>query len=794
MANFSREIDHINPIENTWFKEENGVGLLAFGEYTNSSASCTSPSTNHSKGFTNTKRAFLQALRCFPTANYIGKFNEDASICPEQLTKQIEAIVTKNGTEHYYFGFPVVANNLRFAAGDGYILSRKAAILLEACNPPLEFQEREDAAVGACMRKNGVDLTYLPGLHPIYSILSVPDGEQAPNTETRPDLCVVITFGATDDDLKKQAHRNTAAVYSSLRPRVHAFLAKPVPPEATADWPWGIVEAPETNQHGTPVLLSLLERVRDACPDAPFVAYANSDILFDARLLRTLDALLAWNQPELLAVGRRSNHNLQGQLTIDDVTRVPSELFVAVAQDYFIVTRVLVERWRMLPPFVIGRRGYDNALVDWGFHHSVLIDLTETVTALHQTTSDGNYAGHSDRNADKEYNVQLPGAVWDHGSTGHAHYASTVLDGDIVVVRKADNSVIARASDYLPNIASAEPSHSSASETVLPVPATTAPPPQQPLDLQLTSRGRSVGVEALSSPLLFVTPAPPPQQPLDLQLTSRGRSVGVEALSSPLLFVTFGNAAYREILASFLCNLALFPPMHAHTLVIVTDQATVDYLTALDTDVIIGLYPNPVQAGHDYNTPDYVRLMLLRGRLLLQLLGPRVVVWLEADAEYAGNLLTHPQITSAATDLMVYWDGTMYGGGFIRFAATEAARAFYVDVVARLDAGVARGDFTNDQDYVTRKVAELKSAPQTDGAPSVAEFDRCAFRSGTYYQEQRFPGYKEMCKGTRPFVQQHNWVVGNQNKIDMAKAHNAWFLGEASPLPVCLPPRDPLAS
>ena len=51
--------------------------------------------------------------------------------------------------------------------------------------------------------------------------------------------------------------------------------------------------------------------------------------------------------------------------------------------------------WSTLPPYVIGRRAYDNALVDWAFHNAVLVDATETIKAVHQTLADGNSAGHS---------------------------------------------------------------------------------------------------------------------------------------------------------------------------------------------------------------------------------------------------------------------------------------------------------------------------------------------------------------------------------------------------------------
>jgi hypothetical protein len=398
------------------------------------------------------------------------------------------------------------------------------------------------------------------------------------STPRAPDLSVIITFPSTTDPLKQQAHANTAQMYKSRFPRVRAFLSQPVPPEAL-DFDLTVLDAPSTNAYGTPLFASLVLLVEAACPDAPLLAYANSDILFDTGLLDTLDALLDWGQPEFMAVGRRRNHDLRGALTIHDVARVPSELFTETGQDYFIFPRHLSANLSLLPPYVIGRRAYDNAINDWGYHQSILVDMTETVIALHQTTSDCNYAGHSDKNSDKEYNVELPGAQYDHLSTLFGQCVTARRDGRVVVLRRSDNKVVPSA----------------------------------------------------VSPLL---------------LTRRGQPVTMDSLPAPLL-VTFGNEAYRTILANFLCNTANFPPMHAHTLIIVTDQSTVDYLGALDTDATIGLYTHLLQIGHEYGTPDYVRLMHLRGQILLTLLGSRAILWLEADAGYSGpydGILAHMMV------------------------------------------------------------------------------------------------------------------------------------------------------
>jgi Glycosyltransferase 61/Nucleotide-diphospho-sugar transferase/Galactosyltransferase len=552
------------------------------------------------------------------------------------------------------------------------------------------------------------DMVRLPDATPLPNLTMLET--EAVRVPEVPDLCVVITFPPAHDELKMIAHNNTARMYRSFLPRVQAFQTEPVPPEA-AGWDMKILDKPETNQHGTPFFMSLMQRVEEACPSTPLLAYANADILFDARLIQNIDALLEWNQPRMMAVGRRNNHELEGEIDIDSIMSVKSEPFINIAQDYFIMTRDLVQELRTLPTYVIGRRAYDNALVDWAFHNHNLVDLSQTLTALHQTTSDGNYAGHSSKNTDKEFNVQLPDAQYDHGSTEHAQFVTSFLDEKVVVTRKSDKTV--------------------------------------------------------------VSPAPKKR----MNLTSRGRPVNLDDLPSPLL-VTFGNSGYKEILANFLCNTAIFPPMHAHTLIIVTDLAALDYLSALDTDVTFWFYEDTIQGSHDYDTPDYIRMMLLRGQLLLELLGNRVVMWLEADAQYFENILNHPQIATTNTDLVMYWDGTMYGGGFIRFAATQEAKQFYAEVMGRMEAAIAQGDFTNDQ-FILKDVIQSTK-------PTLTEFDRCQFRSGRYYHVLYGQDYQQMCNGTDPVVQQYNWVVGNSKKIAMAKQYDAWFLQEDSSEPVCI--------
>ena len=206
-----------------------------------------------------------------------------------------------------------------------------------------------------------------------------------------------------------------------------------------------ILNSTAHNPHGTPFLSSIVQQLELACPKTvPFVAYVNADIMFDNDLQQTLQTLQEWTHNtkiKIMAVGRRSNHDLSGTLDLGRIKQVKSEMETDVAQDYFIMSRSLI-KWDTLPNFVIGRRAYDNALLDWAHHNAVLVDATDTLLALHQTTADGNRAGHSAANVDREFNVELPNVRYDHGSTNNAHYKTAWLQGRVVITKSETNKQV----------------------------------------------------------------------------------------------------------------------------------------------------------------------------------------------------------------------------------------------------------------------------------------------------------------------------------------------------------------
>jgi len=116
------------------------------------------------------------------------------------------------------------------------------------------------------------------------------------------------------------------------------------------------------------------------------------------------------------------------------------------AEDYFIFSRGAAPPWYRLPGFVVGRRAYDNWLVNHAFHDQGLdmIDASNTILAVHLTATDGNAAGHN-KGADNDHNIILLNPAtgsrvgpheWDDGTTNHAHFFTVKKNHTIVFVKR----------------------------------------------------------------------------------------------------------------------------------------------------------------------------------------------------------------------------------------------------------------------------------------------------------------------------------------------------------------------
>lgn len=144
-------------------------------------------------------------------------------------------------------------------------------------------------------------------------------------------------------------------------------------------------------------------------------AFANGDILFTQSLVDSLLAIL--NDPSLplddkplLVVGQRINVAMvteQEASTFSNLTRMAKargKIFTTMAEDFFITDRRF--SWSEIPGVVIGRPAYDNWVVLNAIQNrNVVVDVSQTALAVHQTTRAGNHEGFSHPNA--SYNDRM---------------------------------------------------------------------------------------------------------------------------------------------------------------------------------------------------------------------------------------------------------------------------------------------------------------------------------------------------------------------------------------------------
>ena len=145
----------------------------------------------------------------------------------------------------------------------------------------------------------------------------------------------------------------------------------------------------------------------------------------------------------LLIIGRRINYPMKANQTIRDLKDVKylasmGELFRSDAIDFFITTKNGYP-WQQVPNFVIGRPGYDNWMIANALDlNAIVIDVTFTTAAVHQTGKDGNFAGHLYSRKEKFVNHRILGT--DNFARGHtlcAPWETSFGDlGNIVVQQR----------------------------------------------------------------------------------------------------------------------------------------------------------------------------------------------------------------------------------------------------------------------------------------------------------------------------------------------------------------------
>ena len=224
--------------------------------------------------------------------------------------------------------------------------------------------------------------------------------------EKQPLLVLFTTMEMTTE--KEHIYENMLRLWPQLKPAVLPVLLVKLVSDFSIEWQqkarnygWDILPLKHTFGN-LPIIrhmwLDVIEKYQGV-----FYAYANGDVLFDESLILTLQMLRDTNiiQKDPFIIGRRTNYHLnpkedtlQNLKDIRTIMSKPSaELFIKDAEDYFITTRNGFP-WKEIPDFVIGRVGWDNWLVTYALsHYHYVIDATNTITCLHQSSLDGNYAG-----------------------------------------------------------------------------------------------------------------------------------------------------------------------------------------------------------------------------------------------------------------------------------------------------------------------------------------------------------------------------------------------------------------
>jgi hypothetical protein len=153
----------------------------------------------------------------------------------------------------------------------------------------------------------------------------------------------------------------------------------------------GVRHVPEVarNQHGTPLLNDLLEKGAELAVN-DVLCYVNADIVLLDDFARAVERLLQWRRHFLMA-GRRVDIIVDGPLDAGQAGW-EDRLRASVQSsgeprgpewiDYFVFPRDL---YRDMPPFAVGRAGFDNWLLWRARSQRVpVVDASGAVLAVHQ--------------------------------------------------------------------------------------------------------------------------------------------------------------------------------------------------------------------------------------------------------------------------------------------------------------------------------------------------------------------------------------------------------------------------
>ena len=191
--------------------------------------------------------------------------------------------------------------------------------------------------------------------------------------------------------------RNALRSWSMLRPACHIILFgdEDGTAEAAAEFDAGHVPDVALTEFGTPLLNDLFKRA-PRLADTPLLCYANADIILMDDFMRAAGAVNRLKRPFLM-IGQRRDLDVSQPLDFtpgwEEKLRARAlregRLLGPIGIDYFLFPRGL---WRDIPPFAVGRPGWDNWMLWKGRSMGArLIDATPSVMAVHQKHDYGHH-------------------------------------------------------------------------------------------------------------------------------------------------------------------------------------------------------------------------------------------------------------------------------------------------------------------------------------------------------------------------------------------------------------------
>jgi len=150
------------------------------------------------------------------------------------------------------------------------------------------------------------------------------------------------------------------------------------------------------NEFGTPFLNDIFETAR-AIASQPLVCYVNADMILLNDFTKAVDALCRIKE-SFLMVGRRWNLDVKEPFdfaradwaeTLRRYAKERGELGSQYYIDYFVFPKGLFQN---IPPFAVGRPGFDNWLL-WKARSlgACLVDASDSVMAIHQNHDYGHH-------------------------------------------------------------------------------------------------------------------------------------------------------------------------------------------------------------------------------------------------------------------------------------------------------------------------------------------------------------------------------------------------------------------